>query len=744
MARDRRRPKRPSADTTAAADAAAWRQGRAAFAKGRYPSALQAWARCQRPEAAAARAEAHLRLGLAATRPDEAVAAMRAAVHLAPRDARYAYHLGLALWRAGDLVQARPALERAVELDPAEPRFRRHARLVAALCGQGTAERGDAWRAALWRACRDGHLPEQLPGAPGWVGAVFKGLQELASGDGEAAVAAAQQGLTRTDLPAEGADILRWCALRGASLAGRWDFVLQAQPLGRRGSTREEAALRRTAAAQLVLASLSIGDAEAATVAWASLGAAAGLPGEVYDRVEVRLGEAWARNGNWSAAAQRWMAVADRLPLEQPLALACERFGHPTSARRWWERVATQVQRGRWAAADTLPPGRLLAAVERHVAELARERGEFGVQLRYLTRALDHHPEPPVAWWLELARAWGRSQNGPGRDWEPVINAYREVTKRDPECDEAWGGLAAALRGSGHYPEAAAARQRWLRFDPGDAQRRDALLEDTGRAVLTALMAKDAAAIERLADGLDAMPRSGGLRGSWPGLMGILARSLALRLGGSRRTAAALTPLEPYFRGSPGESAPVVAFVLRGVLAELAGSSRKAEDLFQQTLDPELWNEEDPFGGLDIAGHIAYEEWIGWSVLWAQRLRRRRPETLADIGPGEHFWQWLAMAAAERKAFGLGPRASPRLPPVPPLVAGVGRVEEVYAHIMNLLGRDLADMLGPLPGAFEFDDDDDDDDDEFDEDEPEKRVASPSEALPFFGPRPRRRGARRL
>jgi hypothetical protein len=79
----------------------------------------------------------------------------------------------------------------------------------------------------------------------------------------------------------------------------------------------------------------------------------------------------------------------------------------------------------------------------------------------------------------------------------------------------------------------------------------------------------------------------------------------------------------------------VVAFVLRGVLAELAGSSRKAEDLFQQTLDPELWNEEDPFGGLDIAGHIAYEEWIGWSVLWAQRLRRRRPETLADIVPGD-------------------------------------------------------------------------------------------------------------
>jgi tetratricopeptide (TPR) repeat protein len=65
--------------------------------------------------------------------PDRAVAVLRDTVRLAPENATYRYHLGLAYVQAGDQVQARAALERALAIAPAFPEHADARRILAGL-----------------------------------------------------------------------------------------------------------------------------------------------------------------------------------------------------------------------------------------------------------------------------------------------------------------------------------------------------------------------------------------------------------------------------------------------------------------------------------------------------------------------------------------------------------------------------------------------------------------------------------
>src|SRR5215212_9851262 len=81
------------------------RRGLAAFERGEYGVAIQAWTQARRagaPEAVdRAIAEAHFRRALAATTDGRRVQELHEAVALAPEHAVYQYHLALAYHRQG-------------------------------------------------------------------------------------------------------------------------------------------------------------------------------------------------------------------------------------------------------------------------------------------------------------------------------------------------------------------------------------------------------------------------------------------------------------------------------------------------------------------------------------------------------------------------------------------------------------------------------------------------------------------
>ncbi len=95
-------------------------QGVRAFRAGRYDTAIAIWSNLRRddPSLGAALAEAHFRRALAQTGTPQ-LADLRRAVELAPGQLRYQYHLGRALYLAGDLPGAIERYRAVLQHDPA-------------------------------------------------------------------------------------------------------------------------------------------------------------------------------------------------------------------------------------------------------------------------------------------------------------------------------------------------------------------------------------------------------------------------------------------------------------------------------------------------------------------------------------------------------------------------------------------------------------------------------------------------
>lgn len=95
------------APTAPAPPSDARQQGLRAFQAGRFDQAIIIWSRLGGDaRLTTALAEAYFRRALLRPTPQERVADLREAVTRAPEEARYRYHLGLALHRAGDLAAA--------------------------------------------------------------------------------------------------------------------------------------------------------------------------------------------------------------------------------------------------------------------------------------------------------------------------------------------------------------------------------------------------------------------------------------------------------------------------------------------------------------------------------------------------------------------------------------------------------------------------------------------------------------
>jgi tetratricopeptide (TPR) repeat protein len=128
MSKSRRRPiSRRQGPKSAPADTRTpdqlRRYGLRSLNAGRYAAAIEAWQRLDLADPAlpAALAEAHFRQAVSSETGPDAVDHLRQAIHLAPGDPIYTYHLGLALHKQGQIAEALDAYRQAVANGLAQP-----------------------------------------------------------------------------------------------------------------------------------------------------------------------------------------------------------------------------------------------------------------------------------------------------------------------------------------------------------------------------------------------------------------------------------------------------------------------------------------------------------------------------------------------------------------------------------------------------------------------------------------------
>ncbi len=147
MAKRKRRKKktkrRSSRSFTARAVHEYYRSGLFHFQTGDYGSAVKAWRALLKaqPEDTLVRklAEAHFRYALSLDRTHklpQVISELHQAIQHAPDVAVYHYHLGLAYHRKGEYEKAVPAYQRALMLNPEDPRFQEHLSFALVEMGQ--------------------------------------------------------------------------------------------------------------------------------------------------------------------------------------------------------------------------------------------------------------------------------------------------------------------------------------------------------------------------------------------------------------------------------------------------------------------------------------------------------------------------------------------------------------------------------------------------------------------------------
>ena len=672
----------------AASEDRRWEQGRQAFLRARYADAAEAWRHCHLPRAAGALAEARLRLALAARRPDEAVTHLQDAVRLAPADALYRYHLGLALWRAGRAQDALDAVRHSIRLAPAEPRYQRHAALLGALLGQPVAA-GAGWRGHLLSALRTGAgVPDEVPGAPAWLGALLSALRALARGEWSDAAAVVERTLPSPDLPAFAKDALGYCAALARAGEGRWGSVLlteAGEPFAQRALR-----LRRTAAVHILLRALSAGDGPTAEAVLTRVEAQPGIPGEARLRLDVLLGLAHARGGEWAAAIRRWQAAARRFDLSQPLALAHEKSGDPEAAFRHWERALVQARRAGLPGTGDVPSPVLASVAAEHLAELARDAGDLGLALRFAEESLGPLEAAPPLRLLEVARMYRQAHPLPSAKWERAAELLGAAGRADPSDTEAWAELARLRRLQGRPQDALEAGWRRHRLLPSDGGVAIDLLEDAGRAALDAWQRGEWDAVAALATQvrpLAAAPLPAQARDAAE-LMAELIHALTERTQGRPRRP--LARWDAQLRGEAGVDAPIAAFALRGIIALCAGHRHRAADFFARVRYAPAWEEAGP---AETIGLQAYLRHIGHAHCWARQVRggTSAPSGCANAPACVAMRNWLLLAGA------CGPDGTmPREPP--PVLRGCAELPRLYRR----WATDARALRGAVQGLRHF------------------------------------------
>lgn len=616
------RPAGPSQEASVDHDAERqqrrWAHGLVAFQRGQYTEACRAFGGCSRPEASAAVAEARFRLALAAARPAQALAELTAAIQCAPDDARLHAHRARLLWRTGDLAGARVAAGQATALAPEDVRYRELRELLDALAGQ--VPEGAGWRLTLLAGSADGAgaLPVPGPDAPVWVGALAATMRAVARADWANVQTEAQRALGLSAVPPAALDLFRWYAVVASGALGRWADVLIAAPPVDAPLAVRFAALRRFAAAELLVAAAA-GDGEpsAAERALEVLEAQGGASPDVRDGLSVAIGLLYAAREDWRGAIRRWTLAQRRFVLAQPLALAHELAGSG-EAIALWERIASRRRAGGSAGGDGV--AHQAVAIYDHLVGLAGRRGQMVTAAEYASRALVLVAAPDAERLRKVAGLWLAAHRRPSPKWDEIAAWMERALELDPGDTASWVQLAVVHRGRRRPQAALAAWRRAYALEPRRPELALELVEGFGWAVLAALEDAD---LEEAASLVSAMgqvrwePESQAL--SWVEVTAGLTGALLARLRGSKRPPSPAR-WDAAFRSSVsvGDAASPAAYCLRGMLALLAAKPRRAQQLFDEVWGASWWERDAP--GLDAALGW-YIRWTGYAFCWSRQVR---------------------------------------------------------------------------------------------------------------------------
>jgi tetratricopeptide (TPR) repeat protein len=418
----------PTGAPAGVAPQAELRRGLAAFQRGDYAEAIQAWKQARRAGAGTdvdrALAEALFRRALGTSNEGRRAQELEDAVALAPDHAIYRFHLGLTYHRQGQLRRAVSAYEAAHQLAPAEGRYRRH--LALALLAHPPAAPG---------------LNELLAGAPAGDEALAR-LRALAA--------------LRQNTPAQAVTILT--ALKRRS------------PL---------------ATLALGLAQLAEGQTEAALASLAQVRRGVRLLGDVASHAAaIATVVAQTNAGDLTGALSRLLALpaSGNAPLRRAYAAACHLLGQALLLDERFEDALRAWQQSVAAAPDRAPTRRLLGHLHDVLGTHAARRGDFAGAAQHWEAALAEQPDAPrilrnLALAEERLERWeqasARWEALTGR-WKKELRSMRRGNEAGADLrhrlEVAYRHLAAAYEAADNVHAAARTLEQALHFDPSQVE----------------------------------------------------------------------------------------------------------------------------------------------------------------------------------------------------------------------------------------------------------------------------------
>lgn len=458
-------------------------RGSNAFRMGDYNQAIETWerVRAQAPDMlpATALAEAHFRRGqeqLARPQPDIAggVSDLRRAVELCPDDECYAYHLGLASQRSGDLKTAIIHYEK-VRQKPNSPFARRAAYpLALALLQEGLdpatrpvwGDLAEHEKAMLRSATAFRRRPYTLdPDAP----RLWQGLVALDSGEAEKARALLQEALRSPRSPQE-ANVARYYLGALAAQAEAWDEA-------RKQWTEAYAQGHRTAHLaqnlgelyhRLAEQRLSEGDVTSALAA--ANESARHIPDdsrrdEMLAHIHQKLGYQAASAGQWEKAFQHWETARNldggSFRLAYNLALAHEKAEDFIAAGEMW-REALRRRPRKADHADAITDEQV-SLLWKRAAECYIKAGEYEEAINVYKQAVKWNPDS-----LETRMALVEGMINDGRFWA-AENELHRVLEKDKDYIPALLRMGEVVKESGNWWNARSAPTYWKRVLALDA-----------------------------------------------------------------------------------------------------------------------------------------------------------------------------------------------------------------------------------------------------------------------------------
>lgn len=409
---------------TAVAPEAELRRGLAAFQRGDYDEAVQAWRQARRAapndSLCLALAEAHFRRALATTNAARRAQDLQEATALALDRPMYHFHLGLAYHRQGQLHRAAASYEVALRLAPGDGRFRRHLALAdfadpAAsprtedLTAGNLSQDEAATRLRALGALRRneaGKAVTVLSGLkrPSPLVPVALGLAQVAAGQTTTALetlATVRRGRRPIPVVARQAAAIAMIAAhtRASDLATALGLLttldMPDDPIPRHVLATAARALGR----ELVL------DERAEEAVTALQRAAAADPGHEPTRrtlghLHEVLGTRAVGRGDFTAAATHWEAALveqpDNAAIRRNLALADERLEHWARAAGHWEELTQRwkkdLRSGRRDDEATAALRQRLTVAYRHLAATHEAAGDLAAAARTIERALNFDP----------------------------------------------------------------------------------------------------------------------------------------------------------------------------------------------------------------------------------------------------------------------------------------------------------------------------------------------------------------